>query len=263
MVYRIEYAARADKDIYEAASYIRRDSPEAARRWLAGLRRRIERLLNAREAFALIPESEWLGGAYRAIHHHSHRVIYRIDGKNGVVHIVRSTTVLAARFRRARLSRQAKGTGRFNVNKAIGWALALALTATTIVYLNSRFNRAKMASDSQRCGIDLPAHFDVIAYDDGFPSMDDGYEAHWTVRSDRPSIVPFAPLRGKSDELWNSNLDYSESMLHVKHRQGLVTVVWRCGGLVYAAFVAEEGPRYILCLDAFPNSDIPTEDAVE
>lgn len=87
--FRVEYAARAEGDIHEAASYLRRDSPEAARRWLAELRTRIERLQDSPEAFALIPESKSLGRPYRAIHHYSHRIIYRVDAQSDAVLIVR------------------------------------------------------------------------------------------------------------------------------------------------------------------------------
>lgn len=70
-------------------AFIWEDSEEAARRWRAGLSKAIARLKSHPESYALIPESEWLGASYRAIHHHSHRVIYRIDDENGIVHIVR------------------------------------------------------------------------------------------------------------------------------------------------------------------------------
>jgi len=62
----------------EEASFIARDKPEAARRWLEGIFKAIDRL----ERFPLSGRSvpEFDSAVHRQVTYKSHRMIYRIEG---------------------------------------------------------------------------------------------------------------------------------------------------------------------------------------
>lgn len=89
MAFSIRISAPAQADIDDAFAYIANDSFDAASSWLLGLEEAVLSLSTTPTRFALIPESSDLGVAYRSMIYHSHRVIYRIDEKADMIHVIR------------------------------------------------------------------------------------------------------------------------------------------------------------------------------
>ena len=89
MEYEVRLSAQAKRDLFEAASYIARDSPDAARAWIRQVESKIRSLSTFPHRFALIPESEIGWESLRQCVHQSHRIIYRIDEDPSIVTIVR------------------------------------------------------------------------------------------------------------------------------------------------------------------------------
>jgi plasmid stabilization system protein ParE len=80
LAYSIEITLLARRDAQAYAAFVRdlQRSPDAARRWLDGLYAAIKSLAESPHRFAVIPESEELGFAYRSLTYYSHRVIYAV-----------------------------------------------------------------------------------------------------------------------------------------------------------------------------------------
>jgi plasmid stabilization system protein ParE len=93
MRYRIIITPEAEADLRNAASYIRRDNPRAARAWLKGVRQRINTLAQYPERCPLAPESTSFNESIRELFYgHGNRGTYRIlfvvlAGTVFVVHI--------------------------------------------------------------------------------------------------------------------------------------------------------------------------------
>jgi len=76
----------------EAAEFIARDKPEAARKWLEGLFRSVDRLQNFPESGHVLPEVGL--PEYREIAYRSHRVIYKLHESTIVVLTIRHSKQL-------------------------------------------------------------------------------------------------------------------------------------------------------------------------
>lgn len=91
LAYKVRVTLPATIDIADYIAFIRDDrtSPVAAGRWVSGLESEIFLLCDNPGRFALIPEAEELGFAYRSFSYHSHRVIYAIEERQREVVIHR------------------------------------------------------------------------------------------------------------------------------------------------------------------------------
>ena len=79
MRYRVIVTPEAETDLRNAASYIRRDNPRAARSWLKGARQRIKTLGQYPERCPLAPESTSFSEPIRELFYgHGNRGTYRI-----------------------------------------------------------------------------------------------------------------------------------------------------------------------------------------
>jgi len=87
LAFSIQITLPARQDARNYATFIRTEqqSPAAARRWLDGLYAAIKALAEAPHRFAVIPEAEELGFAYRAFVYHSHRVVFAVHDADGRV----------------------------------------------------------------------------------------------------------------------------------------------------------------------------------
>ncbi len=91
MAYEIRITEPAKFDAQEYAQYIRdkERSVEAASKWLRTLLVEIEKLRDMPSRFAVIPEGDELGTAYRSFNYYSHRVIYAVNEEAQIVTIHR------------------------------------------------------------------------------------------------------------------------------------------------------------------------------
>ena len=99
MVYRVVNTAEAKADLLEAAAYIWRDSPSAARRWLKQIRARIATLASNPERCAFAREAESLDRPIRELLYGSgnrgtYRIIFTITDEFVVVIRVRHGSML-------------------------------------------------------------------------------------------------------------------------------------------------------------------------
>ena len=79
MRYLVIVTPEAETDLRNAASYIRRDNPRAARSWLKGARQRIKALGQYPERCPLAPESASFSEPIRELFYgHGNRGTYRI-----------------------------------------------------------------------------------------------------------------------------------------------------------------------------------------
>jgi plasmid stabilization system protein ParE len=76
--YRVDVTGPAEVEIFEAASYIARFSPDAADRWLAGLAERLLSLEMMPRRCALAPESREFETEIRQLMYGRRRNAYRI-----------------------------------------------------------------------------------------------------------------------------------------------------------------------------------------
>jgi plasmid stabilization system protein ParE len=79
MRFRVTITPEAETDLRNAASYIRRDNPRAARSWLKGARQRIKTRGQYPERCPLAPESTSFSEPIRELFYgHGNRGTYRI-----------------------------------------------------------------------------------------------------------------------------------------------------------------------------------------
>ncbi len=88
MRFRVEYSARAERDVFAAYAYIAQDAPLNAMRWLEGLEVAVASLTSSPERCPLAPESEALAFELRQQKYGSYRVLFVIDGRSvQILHI--------------------------------------------------------------------------------------------------------------------------------------------------------------------------------
>ena len=89
MTYKVQLTYRARQDAKESAAYLRERSPQAALKWMGGLKKLQDRLATFPSRFSKVPHTEVLRHDYRAALHYSHKVIFYIDDESNTVYIVR------------------------------------------------------------------------------------------------------------------------------------------------------------------------------
>ncbi len=88
MKFKVEYSARAERDLYAAYAYVAQDAPLNALRWLEGLEEAMASLSAFPERCPPAPESAALGFELRQQVHGSYRVLFVIEGSSvKVLHI--------------------------------------------------------------------------------------------------------------------------------------------------------------------------------
>ena len=89
--FKIRVSRLAKRDAKEYAAHIkeRELSSVAANKWLADLDALIKSLSYEPQMYPTIPEAEELGFAYRAIHFHSHRIVFAVETGSQTVVIFR------------------------------------------------------------------------------------------------------------------------------------------------------------------------------
>ena len=86
---RIHPAALADAEQYVAFIRAQEFEPYAAARWYDGLTEAILSLDSIPGKCTVIPEQDSFNIELRHFHYHSHRIIFHIDQKAGLVHVLR------------------------------------------------------------------------------------------------------------------------------------------------------------------------------
>lgn len=86
--YAVVFDPHAQEEALEAAEYIARSSSDAAAKWFAGLEAAIDSLGVMPGRCGKARESDSLGVDLRQFIHHSHRIIFRIEERAGVVRIL-------------------------------------------------------------------------------------------------------------------------------------------------------------------------------
>lgn len=88
MRFKVEYSARAERDVYAAYAYIAQDAPLNALRWLEGLEEAVTSLSESPERYPLAPENEALAFELRQQVYGSYRVLFVIEGRSvQILHI--------------------------------------------------------------------------------------------------------------------------------------------------------------------------------
>ncbi len=83
--FRVEITRTAEEDLKLIYEYIRKESPEAASRWLAEMERQISTLERFPKRCPMIPESEELEREYRHLLFGDYRTLFRIEGKRVLI----------------------------------------------------------------------------------------------------------------------------------------------------------------------------------
>lgn len=89
MTYRVVVTSEAEQDFDELFRYVARDNPAAARKFVAGLRKRLKTLASMPKRCPRAPEDGLDGLEIRHLVHGQYRVIFAIDGKTVVILQVR------------------------------------------------------------------------------------------------------------------------------------------------------------------------------
>lgn len=86
MKYTVEYTERAERDLYGAFSYIEREAPLNARRWLESMEEAVAGLARFPERCPRARESDALGADVRQLVRGGYRVLFTLTGRS--VHIL-------------------------------------------------------------------------------------------------------------------------------------------------------------------------------
>jgi plasmid stabilization system protein ParE len=89
MAFKVILTEPAFRDADEAAGFIAEESLDAARQWLVSFWQLLDTLKELPFRYAVIPEADSIGIAYRGVMYHSHRIIYRIDEERSSVYVIR------------------------------------------------------------------------------------------------------------------------------------------------------------------------------
>ncbi len=89
MSYEVFVTDEASVQLFECASYIEQDSPEAAQKWVRSILQKIYRLANFPEAYPLALENHTHERELRQMAFGSYRVIFWITGESVTVLSVR------------------------------------------------------------------------------------------------------------------------------------------------------------------------------
>ena len=90
MPHRVCITPEAETDLRSIGDYIvAQSAPEAARRFVQSLRRRIASLKTFPAAYGMAPEVEAVGVELRQMTHGMYRILYTIEGQVVTIHAVR------------------------------------------------------------------------------------------------------------------------------------------------------------------------------
>lgn len=86
--YAVVFDPHAREEAIEAAENIARSSPADAKKWFSGLEQVIDSLRTMPRRCSQARESKTLGSDLRHYIYHSHRIIFRIEEKAGIVRVL-------------------------------------------------------------------------------------------------------------------------------------------------------------------------------
>lgn len=86
--YEVLFDPHAQEEALDAAHYIARFSPRNAAKWYSGLEKVLDSLTTMPARCSRARESETLGVEVRQYIYHSHRIIFRIEERAGIVRIL-------------------------------------------------------------------------------------------------------------------------------------------------------------------------------
>lgn len=86
--YRVIVNPRARRQTREAANYFKTSSPDYSKKWLSGLSEAIQSLSTMPARCAQAREAKTLGADLHQLLYQSHRIIFRIEEKHGIVRIM-------------------------------------------------------------------------------------------------------------------------------------------------------------------------------
>jgi plasmid stabilization system protein ParE len=90
MAHKVRITPEAEADLRSIGDYIvAQHAPDAARRFVQSLRRRIASLKTFPETYGFAPEAQAAGVELRQLIHGMYRVLYTIEGKTVTIHAVR------------------------------------------------------------------------------------------------------------------------------------------------------------------------------
>ena len=89
MTYKVVVTPEAERDLDQVFRFVALEKPDAARKFVAGLRRRLETLASMPRRAALAPEDGLDGLEIRHLIHGQYRIIFTIDGRTVVILQVR------------------------------------------------------------------------------------------------------------------------------------------------------------------------------
>jgi plasmid stabilization system protein ParE len=90
MANKIRITPEAEADLHSIGDYIAaQHAPQAARRFVQALRRRIALIKSFPEAYGMAPEAQQVGIELRQMIHGMYRVLYTVETKTITIHAVR------------------------------------------------------------------------------------------------------------------------------------------------------------------------------
>lgn len=96
MTYKVVVTPEAERDLDHVFRFVARENPDVARKFVAGLRRRLKTLASMPRRAALAPEDGLDGLEIRHLVHGHYRIVFAIAGKTVVVLQVRHGARLPA-----------------------------------------------------------------------------------------------------------------------------------------------------------------------
>ena len=90
MAHKVRITAEAEEDLRSIGDYIlAQHAPQAARRFVQSLRRRIAALKSFPEGYGLAPEAQAAGVELRQVIHGMYRILYTVEGASVTIHAIR------------------------------------------------------------------------------------------------------------------------------------------------------------------------------
>ncbi len=89
MTHEVVVTAEAERDLHQLFLFVARENPNAARKFVADLRRRLKTLAAMPRRAALAPENGLDGLEIRHLVHGRYRIVFAIDGKTVIILQVR------------------------------------------------------------------------------------------------------------------------------------------------------------------------------
>jgi toxin ParE1/3/4 len=97
--YRVNISATAESEARRIHSFIARDSPQAAVRWVREFRRRGRSLAHLPHRCEVIPEADDLSVDYRHLHFGNYRIIFEVENDEvTILHVLHAARQLDPSF---------------------------------------------------------------------------------------------------------------------------------------------------------------------